>query len=184
MPSSIFKVLIPTIHQSPVHLHWYHHRSPVRTRELRVGRSLSSQAFSKAKDPSLYRPLVPSESSPLGMVLPLPRSQRGRRLLLLVPQVAPTITKPERGTVQVPGGTYHCSEPRGPPPGQPRLPESGSRAPRAGEAKHTYILQGLLGWETSLGTRGLGLNPLHPGSSHGTWPGWKSRLQPPRYPGG
>lgn len=147
MPSSILKVLIPTIHQSPVPCYWCYHRSPILTGEPRVGRPRSSRAFSEAKDPSLYRSLIPSEPAPLEMVqgLPLPRPQKGAHLLLLVPQVALMITKPERGTVQVPGGTYHCSEPQGPPPGQPRPPESGSRAPRAGEAKHTYILQGLLG---------------------------------------
>lgn len=37
MPSAILQVLISTIHPSPVPLHWYHHRSPVLTGEVRDG---------------------------------------------------------------------------------------------------------------------------------------------------
>lgn len=49
------------------------------TGEPRVGRPRSSRAFSEAKDPSLYRSLIPSEPTPLGMVqgLPLPDPREG-----------------------------------------------------------------------------------------------------------
>lgn len=35
MPGFILKVVILTIHPSPVPFHWYDHRNPVLTRELR-----------------------------------------------------------------------------------------------------------------------------------------------------
>lgn len=60
MPSSSLKV-ISHRPPCPVPLHRHHHREPCADKSSGTGRSLSSWAFSEAKDPLLYRPHILSE---------------------------------------------------------------------------------------------------------------------------
>lgn len=59
IPISILKVLIPTIHLSPVPLHWYHHSSPVLTRELRVGEASLQSSILRSKGPLTVQAIHP-----------------------------------------------------------------------------------------------------------------------------
>lgn len=121
--------------------------SAMLTGELRDRKASLPLSFLRSKEPLIVQATHPIGTLWEGAVqgLPLPRPQRGGSLLLLISRAALMRTRPERGTAQAPGGTYHCSEPQGPPPAQPGPPESGSRAPGAGEAIYTHTLQRLLG---------------------------------------
>lgn len=88
MPSSSLKV-ISHRPPCPVPLHWYHRREPWADKSSGTGRSLSSWAFSEAKDHHYTGHT--SYLNPPGVVqgLPLPTPQRGGKPVIAAPHKQP-----------------------------------------------------------------------------------------------